>query len=429
MDESKPEFKDELKPAVVVVTPAAPAGASAEQEAEQQQPGEGAVAVVIKPKCWYKSPAVWTLVGVGAVAVVGIALLLRLIWKRRHEGDEHRHRRHSRSPRRRRHSRTRRHGSEEEESDSESSSSESSSSDDEEEEENVVCEDKVATTTAASNMTEAEGVTISAASKAQFAEVINTRPHHRISGSVNAETTLVAGTVTSSNWAGYAAATNLTRPVTNSATMVQGTVIVPALTLPVSSRFGSTPPSYAAHWVGIDGFEASDPSVQQIGLLQEAIAAQGRQPGRQTNLIFFEMYPGPLYTLNGFPVNIGDTLHFQVTYTGGTNYVLVATNVTRSVTFTIPSNYTQSRSAVNGTAEWITEAPASGSKVLPLAQFAAPVHWSNCTATIGGNTGPINDAFWLNDEIIMEANHNTIKATPSALSNAGQNFTVSWSHS
>ncbi len=101
---------------------------------------------------------------------------------------------------------------------------------------------------------------------------------------------------------------------------------------------------------------------------------------------------------------------------------LTITNVTENVTF---STNERSRSAQRLSAEWIEEAPWSGS-VLPLADFGT-VSFSDCSATMNGETGGIDDSLWQYDSITMETSGGADKAVPSALAD-GASFTVTWSH-
>ena len=76
------------------------------------------------------------------------------------------------------------------------------------------------------------------------------------------------GAVTSSNWSGYAVATNLSNPQANSVSAVSGSWIVPTVT---GSSRGTT---YSAVWVGIDGY--SDSTVEQIGTEEDVVNGSAR---------------------------------------------------------------------------------------------------------------------------------------------------------
>lgn len=218
--------------------------------------------------------------------------------------------------------------------------------------------------------------------------------------------------LTSLNWGGYAAVTNLNNPATNSVTAVTGSWIVPTLS-------SSSQTSYSATWVGIDGYSSS--TVEQIGTEQDWIN------GRQQNYAWFEMYPQYPYELIGFPVSKGDTITARVVYAGNNTFNLSITNVTRGVFANIPTSYTVSRNAKRSSAEWIVEAPSSSRGVLPLAHFNN-MAFSSCSATINGITGAINNPRWANAAIQMVASRTVTKALPSSLSGNGQAFNVAWLH-
>lgn len=227
----------------------------------------------------------------------------------------------------------------------------------------------------------------------------------------------------STNWAGYAAFANSNHPATHSTThatthsiahtvtYVAGTWIVPQLS-------PSTGTTYCSMWVGIDGYNS--PTVEQLGTEHDWVN------GRQVNSAWFEMYPQYPFTITGFPANPGDSITASVTYQGNNVFVLTIMNNTQRVVFNVPTSYTRSSVAQRASAEWVAEAPFSN-QVLPLSHFGT-VNFSNCTATINGIHGAINNAHWLSDALTMVTNNNAVKASVSGLTNNGQNFSVTWRH-
>ncbi len=213
----------------------------------------------------------------------------------------------------------------------------------------------------------------------------------------------------SSNWSGYVAASSLENPVNGSVTYAAGCWKVPVLTATPDS-------SYCAIWVGIDGF--TDASVEQIGTSHNWIN------GAQQNYAWFEMYPNGAYEINGFPVDIHDVMSARVGYKGNGVFKMVLFNHTKGVSFTIPTSYTTSSTALRSCAEWVVEAPYSGS-ILPLSDFHLTT-LNNCSAIINGVFGPINDDLWENDAITMIGNSFGVEAIPSALTNNGNSFSVTW---
>lgn len=210
---------------------------------------------------------------------------------------------------------------------------------------------------------------------------------------------------TSSNWSGYAVATNLSSPQNNAISDVKG-----QWTVPLVNCSGTTTNTYSASWLGIDGY--SDNSVEQTGTEQDCIN------GQPYYAAWYEMYPKPSYRIN-LAVNPGDVISAEVNYTNK-RFFLTLTNITTGKSFTT----SQKSNGQRQSAEWIMEAPWSGG-VLPLANFGT-LNFNNAQATLNGHTGTISDAAWQNDRIIMVNASGTVKATPSALSSDGSGFTITW---
>lgn len=163
------------------------------------------------------------------------------------------------------------------------------------------------------------------------------------------------GALTSSTtWSGYVAGTNLS-PGNNNHNVgaVCGTWIVPTL-------HPSPDSTYSAIWVGMDGY--GNNTIEQIGTFQQWVGCS------QENYAWFEMYPTGTFVITDFPVSNGDRIGAKVTYKGGTLFKLIITNYTKGVTYTVPSSYSISSTALRTSAEWIVEAPYAGG-VPPLADF------------------------------------------------------------
>lgn len=216
----------------------------------------------------------------------------------------------------------------------------------------------------------------------------------------------------STNWSGYAIATNLKHAKNGAVSDVQGTWTVPAI---VS---GTPANQYSSFWIGIDGYSSS--TVEQIGTDSDTNSA--RQP---IYYAWYEMYPKYPVNLDTttYPVSSGDTINAEITYTGSGKFTLQITDVNGGWTF---STTQTSNSAKRSSAEWIAEAPWSGG-VLPLANFGT-VTFSSCQATLNGHTGFISDSAWQYDAITMVTSSRTIKAQPSALSPDGSSFSITWWH-
>jgi hypothetical protein len=254
---------------------------------------------------------------------------------------------------------------------------------------------------------------------------------------------------TSGNWSGYAVPLEGSG-VTDTFSDVQGTWTVPTVT----GNKGSRSTTYSSTWVGIDGY--NDGTVEQIGTEQDWTG------GGQQNYAWFEIYPSGGYEIEGFPVDSGDSISAQVQYVGQSNvqgnrgrsveqsvfkrgelggrkrpangsgqseeesvFKLTIVNITKNVSFSVPTSYTTVASASQASAEWIAEAPSS-SEVLPLADFGT-VSFSGCNATSTGSRGePEAINFWPSDPLTM-IDPSGGQATPYSLLDNGTAFSVSWS--
>ena len=199
--------------------------------------------------------------------------------------------------------------------------------------------------------------------------------------------------VQSTNWAGYADTSSTFSTVT-------GSWSEPAVTC--GSR-GTD----AVFWVGIDGFTSG--SVEQDGTFAECSG------GSAFYFTWWEMFPTNAIQVVGSSVVPGDSITSSVVRSG-TSYTLKVTDSTH------PANSfstTQSCSnCANSSAEWIAEAPSSGS-VLPLANFHS---WTLSGATV--NSGVISS--FPDDEITMVDNRGRVKAQPGSLNGGGNGFSVTW---
>jgi hypothetical protein len=166
--------------------------------------------------------------------------------------------------------------------------------------------------------------------------------------------------------------------------------------------------SYAAFWVGIDGFTSG--SVEQDGTLAECSG------GSAFYFTWWEMYPTNAIQVVGSSVQPGDSISASVVRSG-TSYTLKVTDSSHSAnSFTT----TQSCSGcANSSAEWIAEAPSGSRGVLPLANFHS---WTLSAATV--NSAVISS--FTDDEITMIDSSGRVKAQPGALNGSGNGFSVTW---
>jgi peptidase A4-like protein len=200
--------------------------------------------------------------------------------------------------------------------------------------------------------------------------------------------------VQSTNWSGYA-------DTSSTFSTVNGNWTEPS----VNCSGGRT--TYAAFWVGIDGFTSG--SVEQDGTLAECSG------GSAFYFTWWEMYPTNAIQTVGSSVQPGDSISASVVRSG-TSYTLKITDTQH------PANsFTTTQSCsncANSSAEWIAEAPSSGS-VLPLANFGT---WTLSGASV--NSGTISS--FPDDEITMIDNRGRVKAQPGALNGSGNGFSVTW---
>jgi hypothetical protein len=214
----------------------------------------------------------------------------------------------------------------------------------------------------------------------------------------------------STNWSGYVAETNLSKPAVNSVSAVSGSWIIPTVK-------PSTDNTYCAFWVGIDGY--SNSTVEQIGTEHDCINK------KVSYYAWFEMYPGASQEIVDFPLSPGDVISASVKYTSTNVFTMIISNNTKKITSVIPTKYTKSSTAKRQSAEWIIEAPYLNA-ILPLADFGT-AYLSNCKATIKGISGFINNNAWVASEIEMVTNSSVAKDVPSSVATNGT-FEATWKH-
>jgi hypothetical protein len=209
--------------------------------------------------------------------------------------------------------------------------------------------------------------------------------------------------VDSTNWSGYAdTGSNFTKAT--------GTWREPGVSCSRSE-------TYAAFWVGIDGY--SSDSVEQDGTLIECYGGTAYQYS------WWEMYPTNDIQVVGESVAAGDSISASVVRSGD-SYTLSVTDSTHSAN---SFSTTQSCSdCANSSAEWIAEAPCctSSGGILPLADFGTWTE-SGATVTEGSTSGVISS--FTDDEITMIDNSNRVKAEPGSLNGSGSGFSVTWERS
>ena len=208
--------------------------------------------------------------------------------------------------------------------------------------------------------------------------------------------------VESTNWSGYA-------DTGSSFSQAAGSWTEPSASC---SRHTT---SYAAFWVGIDGYTSS--TVEQDGTIIECMRGHAYQ------FSWWEMYPTNDIQVVGSSVAAGDSITASVVRSG-TTYTLAVTDSTHPAN-SFSTNQSCSGCA-NSSAEWIAEAPSGSSGILPLADFGSWTE-SGATVTEGSTKGVISS--FTDDEITMINSSGQVKAQPSALNGSGNGFSVTWERS
>src|ERR1017187_6694810 len=214
------------------------------------------------------------------------------------------------------------------------------------------------------------------------------------------------GTVSSSIGSGYT--------VTGDAfTKAKGSWIVPKAKC-------SSGAQYASFWVGIDGYSSG--TVEQTGTDSDCSG------GIPVYYAWYEFYPA--YPVNlAMTINPGDHMSAKVVYSSS-KFTITITNETTGKSFSKSSTVS---GAQRSSAEWIAEAPSSGSGALPLADFTEVLFGDDhtgvtgtCDATDSTKSGA-SGVFPTIEEITMEKSRGK-EAIPAKLSSDGTSFSVTWAH-
>src|SRR5579884_3834251 len=226
----------------------------------------------------------------------------------------------------------------------------------------------------------------------------------------------------SSNWAGYVASAPEGKPQITF-TAASGTWTVPKAAC--TSAGGTS----AAFWIGIGGFSATSPSLQQLGSSVDC-----NQTGAPMYLAWTEIVPAPAKYVR-FVVRPGDTLRATVAIKGR-RVTLGLQNVTRRTRFA--KTFTVTHELDLSSAEWIAEAPSlcrttQSCTVVPLTNFGT-VRFTGATATGDGHTGAIADPRWLTTPLALVASNgfadyvdsNPAGALPRPLASGGRAFSVGY---
>jgi hypothetical protein len=214
------------------------------------------------------------------------------------------------------------------------------------------------------------------------------------------------------NWGGYVAT-----GANGSVTAVAGSWVQPTGKCTKST-------SYAAFWVGIDGFNSND--LYQTGT--QIVCTSGTA----TYGAWWEILPASETPIS-MTVNPGDTISASVTYSTSTgHFTLAIKDITRSESYSHVSG--SATSATRDAADWITETPTVGGSLARLADFGTVDWGSKYTsqsgtndATIANTTGAIGSFSTVYEISIYNYPGATkVMAAPTALASSGSSFTVKW---
>ena len=208
----------------------------------------------------------------------------------------------------------------------------------------------------------------------------------------------------SSNWSGYCIASDLIAPQPQ-VTSVSASWTVPTVTVSVDN-------SYSAAWIGVGG--EYDGTLIQVGTEQDSIN------GRAAYSVWYELLPRYTVTIYSLGISPGDNITASISLSDRTTntWSIKINDVTDGQSFNRSVTYASSMLS----AEWIVELPTVTNHIARLANFGH-ITFTNCTATIGDETGVISS--FPSSQITLNSRQN-IAVTVSALASEGSSFTVDY---
>jgi Peptidase A4 family len=228
-----------------------------------------------------------------------------------------------------------------------------------------------------------------------------------------------ADTITSDNWAGYAAHGSNAHFKQVTATWMQP-----------KARCTAGNVTYSSFWVGIGGYNLNSTAMEQMGT---ELDCDG--DGSQAMSAWYELVPAAPRTIH-MTIASGDVITSTVDVVGD-RVTMKLEDATRheSFTKTITDHSTDTTSA-----EWIAEAPSncSGSSctTLPLADFGTATFADASATTTSGRTAPIVSSLWSTTKLLLGYLHEgsafvaksaSANATPSKLVHGNSAFLVVYS--
>lgn len=226
-------------------------------------------------------------------------------------------------------------------------------------------------------------------------------------------------TLGSINWSGYAV-----NGTAGSITVATASWTIPAVTCPTSGN------TYAALWVGIDGFQST--TVEQTGTDSDC------NNGVASYYAWYEFYPKLSRSINAISASPGDKIGAVVAYSTSSGLFTIAIkDFTTNQAFKTSSSVS---GAQRSSAEFIVEAPEvctlKGCSLAALSDFGTAGFGLgntgialNCGLIMNGVKGSIGSFpsanVWPID-MVSQSNPSIVKSQPSALTDSGTSFTVAW---
>jgi hypothetical protein len=179
----------------------------------------------------------------------------------------------------------------------------------------------------------------------------------------------------------------------------------------------STPFSFSGHWVGLDG--AGNGTVEQDGILA---ACQGTTPVYSA---WYEMFPlPPVYSK--ITVRPGNSIVASAFYDSGTGkFTLSLTNTTNREHFTHTLACPSGSLCPRSSAEVISEAPSSGTSILPLTNFRAESFTDVVVTDSHGRRAGLRAPWWDTFGVATENNSGAVLDQPTQILR-GKAFDCYW---
>jgi hypothetical protein len=212
------------------------------------------------------------------------------------------------------------------------------------------------------------------------------------------------------NWSGYAdySASD------NAFTKVTASWVTPKIKCTAEDTLTS-------EWVGIDGAQSSDPTVEQDGTLDWCFE------GKATYFTWYEMYPAAT-TEVGKALKPGDKITATVTRKG-TNYTMAVKDTThKSASFTTKPISCAASTCLAQTVEWIAERPEFSIGIAPLADYGSWTVTGASQSNGSGKAGSISAASHSESIGMIDATDSYELSTVTGLTK-GTSFKTTWKNS